>query len=89
MPEALHRLYGAGDLHFLTFSCYRRQPWLDNETRRDLLLDILERVRRRYSLVVVGYVVVPQHVHLLLSAPQRATLSTVVQAAPSGNLVFV
>ena len=89
MPEALHRFYGAGDLHFLTFSCYRRQPWLDNETRRDLLLDILERVRRRYSLVVVGYVVVPQHVHLLLSAPQRATLSTVVQAAPSGNLVFV
>jgi putative transposase len=84
MPKALHRFYGTGDLHFLTFSCYERQPWLDKEARRDLLVDILERMRRRYRLVVLGYVVMPEHVHLLLSEPQRATLSTVVQALKLG-----
>jgi len=36
MPNALHRFYGAGELHFVTFSCYGRQPLLANPARRDL-----------------------------------------------------
>jgi len=80
MPHDVHRFYGAGDLHFVTFSCHQRQPLLSDARRRDLLLEILERVRRRYRLVVLGYVVMPEHLHLLLSEPQRETLSTVVQA---------
>ncbi len=84
MPQALHRFYGAGDLHFITFSCYQRQPLLDSEIRRDLFLRILERVRRRYRLVILAYVVMPEHIHLLLSEPQRATLSTVIQALKLG-----
>ncbi|PYV97361.1 MAG: hypothetical protein DMG89_14940 [Acidobacteria bacterium] len=58
-------------MHFITFSCYRREGLLGSEARRDLLLRILERVRRRYRLVVLGYVVMPEHVHLLISEPQR------------------
>jgi putative transposase len=84
MTQALHRFYGAGDLHFVTFSCYGRKPLLDCEARRDLLLQILERVRRRYRLVVLGYVFMPEHVHLLVSEPQRETLSTVIQALKLG-----
>jgi REP element-mobilizing transposase RayT len=84
MPQGLHRFYGAGDLHFITFSCYRRRPFLTNAAHCDRLLTILERVRRRYRLVVVGYVVMPEHVHLLVSEPQRGTLSTVVQALKLG-----
>ena len=56
MPWGLHRYYGAGDLHFITCSCYRRQPLLGTARRRDLFLAVLERVRRRYHFVVVGYV---------------------------------
>lgn len=47
MPQALHRFYGARDLHFLTFSCYKRQALFNSATRCDLFLQILERVRRR------------------------------------------
>ncbi|HKF06646.1 MAG TPA: transposase [Candidatus Sulfotelmatobacter sp.] len=79
-----HRFYGGRDLHFVTFSCYQRQPLLDYPVRCDLLLEILERVRRRYRLVVLGYVVMPEHVHLLVSEPQRATLSTAIQALKLG-----
>ena len=71
-------------MHFLTFSCYRRRPLFRNEVYCDLFLKILERVRRRYRLVVLGYVVMPEHVHLLVSEPQRETLSTVVQALKLG-----
>ncbi len=84
MPEGLHRFYGARDLHFLTFSCYQKQPLFKNADCCDLFLQILERVRRRYRLVVLGYVVMPEHVHLLVSEPQRATLSTAIQALKLG-----
>jgi putative transposase len=84
MTGGLHRFYGGNDLHFLTFSCYRRLPFLRNDAHCDLFLKILERVRQRYRLVVLGYVVMPEHVHLLVSEPQRETLSTVIQALKLG-----
>ena len=84
MTDSLHRFYGGNDVHFLTFSCYHRQPFFTNETYCDLFLKILERVRRRYRLVVLGYVVMPEHVHLLVSEPQRETLSTAIQALKLG-----
>jgi len=74
------RYYGAGDLHFVTFSCYRRQPLLGNASRRDLFLRALEEVRRQYRFLVVGYVVMPEHVHLLVSEPERRNLSVVLKA---------
>ena len=78
MPR-LNRCYGHGFLHFITFSCYRRLPLLQRESRRDLFLRILEQVRKRYRFVVVGYVVMPEHVHLLFSEPERGNPGTVIQ----------
>jgi putative transposase len=62
----------------------QRQPLFSDPDRCDLFLKILERVRRRYRLVVLGYIVMPEHVHLLVSEPQRATLSTAIQALKLG-----
>jgi putative transposase len=84
MRRNLKRYYGAGDLHFITCSCYRRQPLLGTSRRRDLFLTVLEQVRRRYQFVVVGYVVMPEHIHLLISEPQEKTPSTVMQALKIG-----
>jgi putative transposase len=78
------RSYGAGDLHFITCSCYRRPPLLGTPRRRDLFLTALEQVRRRYQFVVVGYVVMPEHIHLLISEPQQKNPSTVMQALKLG-----
>jgi len=84
MWHNLKRYYGAGDLHFITCSCYGRQPLLDTAHRRDLLLTVLEQVRERYQFVVVGYVVMPEHIHLLIGEPQEKTPSTVMQALKLG-----
>ena len=73
MPHGLHRYYGADDLHFITCSCYRRLPHLRAARSRVLLLSILEQTRKRYRFVVVGYVVMPEHIHLLLSEPEVGT----------------
>ena len=82
--QNFHRYYGAGDLHFITCSCYRRQPLLGTPLHRDLFLKVLEEVRRRYVFVVVGYVVMPEHIHLLISEPQEKNPSTVMQALKLG-----
>jgi putative transposase len=44
------------------------------------LEDALERARLRHLFVVSGYVVMPEHVHLLVNEPQRGLLSRAVQA---------
>jgi putative transposase len=79
MPSGLHRTYGAHRLHFITTSCYRRLPFLRTARSRDTLLTILEQTRERYRFVVVGYVVIPEHIHLLLTEPEVGTPSTVMQ----------
>ena len=79
MPEGLKRYYGQEHLHFLTCTCYHRQAWLASDRRRDLFLQILEQVRQRYRFVVAGYVVMPEHIHLLISEPEQGTPSTVMQ----------
>ncbi len=79
MPQGLKRCYGQGDLHFVTFSCYRRLPLLVKAGARAVVVREVARVRREYGFLLVGYVVMPEHVHLLLSEPRRGTPSTVLQ----------
>ncbi len=73
------RCSGGGYLHFITTSCYQRRPWLGVPHRRDLFLRVLEEARQRYGFVVVGYVVMPEHIHLLIGEPDQGTPSTVMQ----------
>jgi putative transposase len=84
VPKGLKRFYGNGDLHFITASCYHRQPLLGSSRRRDLFLKVLEDMRQRYGFVVVGWVVMPEHFHLLISEPKNANPSVVIQALKLG-----
>lgn len=79
MPWGLRRCQQSGDLHFITFSCYRRQPLLATPQARRVFEQTLERVRRWYGLFVTGYVVMPEHVHLLVSEPERSSLAVALQ----------
>ena len=79
MPWGLRRFQQTGHLHFITFSCYRRKQLLDPAARR-LFERALERARVCYEFCVVGYVVMPEHVHLLMSEPERDFLDTAIQA---------
>jgi putative transposase len=55
--------------------CYLRAP-----VARDLFEEGLERIRVRYELEVVGYVVMPEHVHLLVNEPRVESLAVGLQA---------
>jgi len=75
MPWGLKRYQQARDLHFVTFSCYRRQPLLASAHAKHLFEVALERARRQYGFYITGYVIMPEHVHLLVSEPERHTLA--------------
>jgi putative transposase len=79
MPSRLKRFQQTGDFHFLTFSCHARLPYLAHAASRDLFERALEHARTRYVLHVFGYVVMPEHVHLLISEPKRGTLGLAIQ----------
>src|SRR5437667_4681119 len=74
MPWGLTRFHHSGQSHFVTFCCYHRRQLFTTDASRRIFESALERVRRNYRLYIYGYVVMPEHVHLLLSEPQTAPL---------------
>ncbi len=80
MTAGLGRRYGHGHHHFVTVSCYRRQAHLALPESRLIVEQCLERVRQNYGFTVDAYVVMQEHVHLLVSEPLRCDLSVVMQA---------
>jgi len=80
MPWGLKHFQQSGQLHFLTFSCYRRRQKLATPHSCACFESSLERVRRPYGLCVYGYVVMPEHVHLLVNEPERGCLSQLLQS---------
>jgi len=75
VPRALHRFHESRQSHFLTFSCYRRLAYFDCPQACDLFVQCLEGTRRRFGWRIYGYVVMPEHVHLLVSEPEHGTLA--------------
>jgi len=79
MPWGLKRYQQTRQLHFVTFSCYHRNPLLAAPQARDRFVQTLETVRRWYGFWLTGYVVMPEHVHLLISEPESQNLALVLQ----------
>jgi putative transposase len=71
MPWGLMRFHHSGQNHFVTFCCYHRRQLLTTDASRRIFELALERVRRKFRLFVYGYVIMPEHVHLLLSEPKE------------------
>ncbi len=79
MPKGLVRYQQTGALHFITISCYRHANILGTSTARNSLQQILEETRRKYGFQILGYVFMSNHVHLLVTEPEQAKLSTALQ----------
>jgi putative transposase len=79
MPTGLVRHHHTGALRFLTFCCYRKLPILGYPQARDTFLETLEQTRAKHDFAVAGYIVMPNHVHMLLSESALVPLSTSMQ----------
>jgi putative transposase len=79
MPTGLKRYQQTNHHHFITFSCYKRQPFLHTSTSKDIVQQILEQTRQRQGLQIAAYVLMPEHIHLLTNEPSTGTLATFLQ----------
>ena len=55
-----------GDAHSLTFSCFRRQPLLARKRTRGWMVDAINAASGKYDFAVWAFVIMPEHVHILL-----------------------
>jgi putative transposase len=78
VPPRLHRYQTSRHLHFLTFSCHGRQPYLQSDSSKAIFESVLESRRDQYQFDVHGYVIMPEHVHLLVSEPLDQPLSKAI-----------
>ena len=80
MPHGLKRYHASKQSHFITFTCYRRLQQLLKSEVRDLVVAALELARVHFEFRVYGFVVMPEHVHLLFSEPDRGTVANAIQS---------
>jgi putative transposase len=59
-----------GHTHFLTFSCWERQPFLTDQHTCTEFTKALDKGRRIEQFDIGAYVLMPEHVHLLIR-PRR------------------
>ncbi len=80
MPSGLKRFQQAEALHFITFSCFHRLPLLEAPAARETFEAVLEQTRARHQARIYAYVLMPEHVHLLVNEPPRIPLAQLLKA---------
>lgn len=76
MPLGLKRYQQARHHHFITFSCHRREPLLGSQHTKNTVEQVLEETRARYNARIYAYVLMPEHVHLLINETFSVPLAT-------------
>jgi putative transposase len=66
LRKTCKRYNDPGHAHALTFSCFRRQPFLSKDGSRRWLIEAIDRARLKHRFHVWVYVIMPEHAHLLI-----------------------
>ena len=71
----MKRFQKAEALRFITFSCFHRLPLLATPAAREAVEAVLEQTRARHQARLYAYVLMPEHVHLLVNEPPGMVLA--------------
>lgn len=80
MPYGLKRFQKAEALHFITFSCYHRLPLSEAPEPKNTIEAVLEATRARHQARTYAYVLMPEHVHLLVNEPPSILVAQFLKA---------
>jgi putative transposase len=68
------------DAHFLTCSCLRRQPFFSGRQSPQWFLDAVGAARDRGLFELWGFVIMPEHAHLVILPAEAVTISRILWA---------
>ena len=80
MPSGLKRFQKAESLHFITFSCFHRLPLLESPETKNTVEAVLEVTRARHQARIYAYVLMPEHIHLLINEPPSILVAQFLKA---------
>lgn len=63
---------------FITFSCYHKYQLLIEIKPKNIFLKHLKEVCIKYNINILGYVIMPEHVHLVLYPNQSVEMGLVI-----------
>ena len=66
MPTHLRRYDQAGDSHFWTIFCRRRLTFFHDDALKRIVADGLRVLQKRFGVCLIGYVIMPEHVHVIV-----------------------
>lgn len=90
MPMPAQRHHHAGNhLHFLTASTYRRARLFDSARFRQNFVRTLEEMRASLSFKITGYVLMPDHFHLLIWPSNEVNPSQIIQSLKERTAKFI
>ena len=69
-----------GDYHFVTFSTYQRRQFLAPERTRAIIIEVLQSCLETHKASCHGFVIMPDHVHAILSVAPDSTIAAFLQA---------
>jgi putative transposase len=64
--KKLHHYNSPGHAHELTFSCYRRLAYFIDPVACEIFMQVLAEANQHFHFKVWAYVIMPNHVHLLI-----------------------
>ena len=82
MPKLRH-YDDLGTARFVTFSCYRKMEFLADANARSLLIMQIDMARFKHGFKLWGYVIMPDHVHLVIMPPKNMKLGLVIREIKS------
>ncbi|MCA9269226.1 MAG: transposase, partial [Planctomycetales bacterium] len=92
--KTCRRYNDAGHAHALTFTCFHGRPFLSRDRARNWTVQAIAQAAEKHEFDVWAYVVMPEHVHLLIS-PRLADydisliLATIKQSVARRAISFV
>jgi putative transposase len=92
--KTCRRYNEAGHAHAVTFSCFRRQPFLSRDRSRQWLIEAIDRARKKHAFHVWAYVIMPEHSHLLIYPIEEeydisAVLASIKKSVANRAMAFV
>ncbi len=82
MPHVRH-YDNLGTARFVTFSCYQQLPSLTHPGAMEAVIEMLDVTRTKHGFKILGYVLMPDHVHLVLLPPDGMQLGLVIREIKS------
>ncbi|MCH9030986.1 MAG: transposase [candidate division Zixibacteria bacterium] len=77
MPKLRH-FDNLNTARFITFCCFHRYQLLTEPARNLILLEEIDRARNKHGILIYGYVIMPEHVHLVIHSSEKVQLGAVI-----------